>query len=165
MNRRVTFLIAAVLAIGVLAPGFAQTKNKSDPRVAVILSDLGLTYKVNSSGNYAVTFDEDNNRTQVVYIMSSTDTYKGIEIREIWSIAGNFDSEPDSAQLIDLMKESAKNKIGDWALEEQDDGTYLLFYTIKNPVKIDNAAFKMALQFAADVADTREKDLFNTDDN
>ncbi len=165
MNRRVTFLIAVVLALGVLAPTFAQTKNKADTRVAAILNDLNLTYKVTSSGNYSVTYDEDNGRTQVVYVMSKTDTYKGVEIREIWSIAGNFDKEPEATQLIDLMEESAKNKIGDWALEEQDDGTYLLFYTIKSPVSIDNKAFGMMLQFAADVADAREKDLFDTDDN
>ncbi len=165
MKRSITFPIVAVLALGVLAPTFAQTKNKSDTRVAAILSDLGLTYKVNSSGNYAITYDEGNDRTQVVYVMSTTDTYQGIEIREIWSIAGSFDSEPDATQLLDLMKQSGKNKIGDWALEEQDDGTYLLFYTIKSPVKIDNAAFKMMLQFAADVADEQEKAIFDTDDN
>ena len=165
MNRRVTFLIAAALALGVLAPTFAQTKNKADARVATILSNLGLTYKVTSSGNYSVTYDEDGDRTQVVFIMSSTDTYKSIEIREIWSNAGTFESEPDASQLIDLMSESAKNKIGDWALEEQDDGTYLLFYTIKSPVKIDNAALGMMLQFTADIADARELEIFDSDDN
>jgi len=165
MNRRVVFIVAAALMLAALTPVFAQSKNKPDPRVAAVLKDLGLTYKTNSNGNYTVTYDEGDGRQQVVYIMSSIDTYMGVEIREIWSIAGSFDQEPEASQLIDLMKESAKNKIGDWALEEQDDGTYLLFYTIKSPVKIDNAAFKMMLQFTADVADAREKELFDTDDN
>ena len=165
MNRRVMFLIVVAMGLGVIAPSFSQTKNKADTRVAAILNNLNLTYKVTSSGNYSVTYNEDNGRTQDVFIMSSTDTYKGIEIREIWSNAGNFDTEPDATQLIDLMSESAKNKIGDWALESQDDGTYLLFYTIKSPVKIDDAAFKMMLQFTADIADARELEIFDADDN
>jgi hypothetical protein len=165
MNRRITFVIAAVLALGVLVPTFAQTKNKADPRVAAILNNLGLTYKVTSSSNYSVTYDTNDGRTQVVYIMSATDTEQGIEIREIWSNAGYFESEPDATQLVDLMTESGKNSVGDWALEEQDDGTYLLFYTIKSPVKIDNAAFKMMLQYTADTADAREAEIFDTDEN
>jgi hypothetical protein len=32
-------------------------------------------------------------------------------------------------------------------------------------VKIDNAAFKMMLQYTADTADAREAEIFDTDDN
>ncbi|HTX73654.1 MAG TPA: hypothetical protein VMC79_12565 [Rectinemataceae bacterium] len=166
MKRSIVQCFALVLLLGAVAlPASAQTKAKSDSRVAAVLSDLGLKYKVNDSGNFVVTYNQGKGRSQEVFIMSSTETYNDIEIREIWSIAGSFDTAPTADVLIDLMNESAGNKIGDWALEKQDDGTYLLFYTIKAPVEISNAAFQMMLEFAADVADSREQALFSTDDN
>ena len=162
---RLSALAVALFLAALTLPAAAQDKPKADDRVASILNDLSLKYSVNSNGNYVVTYDEDKGRSQQVFIMSSTDTYNDVEIREIWSVAGSFDSAPSADALIDLMGESAKNKIGDWALEKQDDGSYLLFYTIKAPVEISKEAFQMMLEFTANVTDTREQSLFNTDDN
>ena len=176
MKRRAVFLVlAAMLAVSFVAAednqpsggsqsGTQQSK-KADPRVEETLKRLGVHYTVNTSGNVAVTYDLDGGRSQTVYIMSKTDEYNNVEIREIWSNAGTFDAEPDADGLINLMTESGKNKIGCWALEKQDDGKYLLFYTIKMPAESSDEAYRMALEFASAVADACEKELFNSDEN
>jgi hypothetical protein len=161
--------LAALLSVAALAAeapqGGAQKDKKPDARVGATLDRLGIKYTINSSGNYAVTYGLEGDRSQTVYVMSSTDEYNDVEIREIWSNAGSFDAEPDSAELLDLMTESGKNKIGCWALEAMDDGKYLLFYSIKFPAAASDDAYRAMLEFASSVADEREKDLFASDEN
>jgi hypothetical protein len=164
MNRKATTaLLAALCAASLLSA--APADKKADPRVEATLTRLGLHYTVNSSGNAVVSFDEAKSRSQSVFIMSKTDTYNGVEIREIWSNAGTFNTMPDADSLVDLMSESGKNKIGSWALEETDAGTYLLFYTIKFPADASDDAYRMMLEFASSITDERELALFDTDEN
>jgi hypothetical protein len=166
MRRRATILaLAALLAASFVQAAAAEAAKEADPRVVAVLDRLGLHYTVNSSGNIVVTYDEDKGRSQSVFIMSATDTYSGIEIREIWSNAGAFDAAPEAEVLIDLMTESGKNKIGSWALEETDAGKYLLFYTIKFPADASDDAYRMMLEFASSIADERELALFDSDEN
>jgi hypothetical protein len=168
MKRKATTLALAALIAAAFASTAAAAEaaaKQADPRVVSALDRLGLHYTVNSSGNVAVTYDEDKGRSQSVFIMSATDSYNGIEIREIWSNAGTFDAKPAPDVLVDLMTESGKNKIGSWALEETDAGKYLLFYTIKFPADASDEAYQMMLEFAASVADERELALFNSDEN
>jgi hypothetical protein len=164
MERRTRrFFIVSALVLAALLPLAAQ--NKPDARVQTLLDKIGQKFTTTKSGNYQVELDQDNKRTQLVYIMSATEKYNGVEIREIWSNAGSFPEEPDQATLLDLMTESGSNKIGCWALEPQDDGTYLLYYTIKLPISYTASDLKMMLAFAAKIADQREKQFFDTDDN
>jgi hypothetical protein len=155
--------LAALFAVAAGSPIAAQSKS-GDPRVAGALKGLGLKYKVNSSGNFDVTYNQGKGRSQVVHVMSATDTYNDVEIREIWSNAGSFGAEPEASDLIDLMVGSGKSKIGCWALEEQDDGGYLLFFTIKVPAEVSPEELQMMLEFAADVADEQELALFDADE-
>ena len=166
MRRRLAIMaFAALLAAAPLAAEGDASAKKADPRVEEILKRLNLHYSVNSSGNVAVTYDTKDDRSQTVYVMSKTDKYNEVEIREIWSNAGTFEAEPDAEGLMDLMTESGKNKIGCWALEKLDDGKYLLFYTIKFPADSSDEAYRMILEFASSVADARELALFGGDEN
>jgi hypothetical protein len=166
MNRIAIILaLAALLCAPALAAEGAQAEQKPDARVGAALDRLGIKYSVGSSGNYTVTYSLEGDRSQAVYVMSKTDEYNGVEIREIWSNAGTFDSEPDGERLLDLMSESGKNKIGSWALEKLDDGQYLLFYSIKFPAGISDEAYRAMLEFASSVADEREQELFGSDEN
>lgn len=157
-------LIVAAFMQAVLIPQLTA-QNKPDTRVQTLLDKIDQAYTVTKAGNYQVELDTKDDRTQLVYISSSTEKYSGIEIREIWSNAGTFPEEPDQATLLDLMTESGSNKIGCWALEKQDDGSYLLYYTIKLPVSFTASDLKMMTGFAATIADAREEQFFDTDDN
>lgn len=163
MKRPVITTLLSIACLLALAPLAAQSK--PDTRVQTLLDKIGQSYTVTKSGNYQVELDQDGGRTQYVYIGSATEKYSGIEIREIWSNAGSFSEEPDQATLLDLMTESGQNKIGCWALEKQDDGSYLLYYTVKLPVSFTASDLKMMLAFTAKIADQREEQFFGNDDN
>jgi hypothetical protein len=164
MNSKRKMLILAALLATTLAYA-APSDKKADPRLEAILKRLDINYTVNSSGNVVVTYSTENDRSQAVYIMSTTDKYSGVEIREIWSNAGSFDAPPDKDVLVDILTESGKNKIGCWALVSTSDGKYLLFYTIKFPADASDDAYRMMLEFASSIADERELALFNSDEN
>jgi hypothetical protein len=161
--KRATLVLAALVAVSFLSA--APSDKKADPRIEAVLKRLDIKYTVNSSGNVVVTYSTENDRSQAVYIMSATDKYNGVEIREIWSIAGSFDAPPSNDILVDIMTESGKNKIGCWALENTSDGKYLLFYTIKFPAEVSDEAYQMMLEFASSITDQREQALFNSDEN
>jgi hypothetical protein len=160
-----TLLAVSPLAAAPEAATGAPAEAKGDGRVAETLSRLSLKYTLSSSGNFAVTYGLEGGRSQTVYVMSKTDAYNEVEIREIWSNAGSFDSEPESDTLMDLMGESAKNKLGCWALEKLEDGSFLLFYSIKFPAAASDEAYRAMLEFASSVTDAREKELFGSDEN
>jgi hypothetical protein len=146
-------------------PPGTQAEKKGDARVEGALTRLGLRYTLTSSGNFAVVYDLQNERSQTVYVMAKTDMYNGVEIREIWSNAGVFDSEPKAETLLQLMAESGKSKIGCWALEQLEDGKYLLFFSVKFPAAVGDEAYRMMLEFASAAADAREEELFGSDEN
>ena len=162
-SKKAILILTALLTVTFLSA--APADKKADPRLEAALGRLGLHYKVNSSGNVVVTYNAENDRSQAVFIMSETDKYNGIEIREIWSIAGSFDALPEKDVLVDILTESGKNKIGCWALEKTSDGKYLLFYTIKFPADASDEAYQMMLEFASTITDERELALFDSDDN
>jgi len=150
-------MIPAALVFMSFLPLAAQ---KADTRVQLLLDKIGQTYTVTDNGDYQIDLDQDGGGTQSVYVGSVTEKYDSIEIREVWSNAGNFPEAPDQATLVDLMTESGSNKIGCWALEKQQDGTYLLYYTIKLPASFTAADLKMMLDFAATIAYQRKTQLF-----
>ena len=159
---RPIFLLAAS-AFCAIIPLAADTK--PDASVQAMLEANGQAFEVSKSGNYKVELATTGKRTQLVFIGSATEQYDGVDIREIWSNAGDFPEEPDQATLVDLMTESGSNKIGCWALEKEASGSYLLFYSIKLPVSYTAEDLKMMLGFVADVADAREEQYFGNDDN
>ncbi len=143
---------------------FAQTNKASDPRVAAMLKNMNIAYQVTSNGNYEIEYDLASGRTQYVYIMSETQKYRGMEVREIWSNAGVMEEDPDFDLLYALMEESGSNKIGAWALEKNDEGI-LLYYSIKLPLSHSADDLRQSISFAAEVADSWESDLFEDDVN
>ncbi|HUX39001.1 MAG TPA: hypothetical protein VMV44_13960 [Rectinemataceae bacterium] len=163
MKALIPRIFVAAAFVFAFLPAMAETK--ADSRVQILLDKIGQTYTVTQSGNYQIELDQDGDRTQYVYIASQTEKYSGIEIREIWSNAGSFAEEPDQTTLLDLMTESGSNKLGCWALEKQDDGGYLLYYTVKLPLSFTAGELKMMLDFTATIADQREEQFFAGDDN
>jgi len=124
-----------------------------------------VKYTTTKSGNYSIDFSRDGDRQQTVYIMSKTETYGGIEIREIWSNAGTFDAEPTAKVMLELLSENDTEKIGAWNVETSDDGSYLAYFSIKVPSYVKDKDLSDLLEFASNVADEMEAKLFNVDEN
>lgn len=162
MSKKIAVAVfAAFVAAWSLAPIAAEPAKKADVRIEDMLTRLGVKYTVNDSGNVAVSYGEDGDRSQTVYIMSETEKDNDVEIREIWSNAGTFSSAPDSDALVQLMLDNGSNKIGSWALEKADDGGYLLYYSMRFPSDVSDKAYQMMLELASSVADETEASLFD----
>jgi hypothetical protein len=152
------FFLAAAAAVS------AQSSSTGDPRVVAQLDRLGIRYKAMDSGNYSITFDVESGRSQVAYIMAKTETYKGLEIREIWSRAGTFEDLPESDVMQKLLEDSAGEKIGFWSIEEADNGGWTVYFSVKVPVYLKDADLKSLLELTANVGDEKEAELFNQDE-
>jgi hypothetical protein len=168
MTRTTLFLAAliTVAASGILFAQDTSTKStdKGDQRVADQLNRLGLHYTLTKSGNYSVTFDLDSGRSQVAYVTARTETYGGMEIREVWSRAGTMNDVRSADVMQKLLEDSGTEKIGSWALEESSDGGYILYFSVRVPVDPKDSEMKALLEFTANVADKKELELFKVDD-
>ncbi len=160
---RSTVVRSALCLTLFLLPWALLADAKPDGRVKAMLEKVGLEYTTDEDGDFLVEFEQPGGRTQFAKVLSDTETYDGIEIREIYSDAGAFEEEPDLYTLLDLMTESGNNKLACWAFDE-DDGRYYLYYTIKLPVSHTANDLEKMMDFAAMVADEREDQFFGTDD-
>ena len=97
MIRKILSLSAVLFLAGLSL----SADGAADARVAKQLDRLGIAYTTTNESNYSIDKDMDGGRTQTVYIMSKTESYGDLEIREIWSNAGKLpgrsDGRPDEA--------------------------------------------------------------------
>ncbi len=158
--------LVALLVVGLVAAGAvsAQDAAKGDPRLTKQLDRIGVHYTITDSGNYSIQYDLAGGRVQTVYIMGKTQKYQDTEVREIWSRAGIFDSVPSAGVMEALLTESGEAEIGFWSLEEDDGGGYIVYFSVKVPVYLRDSDLSNLMQLTADVADQKEKELFNSDD-
>jgi len=156
--------LVSVLVLGcIAAAAYAQGATKGDPALSKQLDRLGVRYKITDSGNYSMTYDLDGGRSQTVYIMGKTVKYGNTEIRELWSRAGTFDDVPSAEVMQKLLEESGEKEIGFWSIEKGDDG-YIVYFSVKVPVYIRDSDLAALLELTANVADQKEAELFNSDD-
>ncbi len=157
--------LVAVLVFGILAAAaaFAQDAAAGDPRLTKQLDRMGIHYKITDSGNYSISYDLEGGRTQTVYIMGKTETYQNTEIRELWSRAGTFDGVPSAEVMQKLLEESGQKVIGFWSIEKSNEG-YIAYFSVKVPVYLRDSDLSALLELTANVADEKEAELFNSDD-
>lgn len=157
-----SLLTASLLLLASLA--FAQSPGKADPGVAAAFDEQGVLYSVNEEGNFVVDYQMDANedRSQRVFVVSRTSSYRNAELREIWSVAAVLTEYPDEELMYYLLKVNSGIKVGSWAIEEADGELWIL-YTIKVPVGIGSAALKDLVYFVAEICDELEAELVGDD--
>ena len=161
--RPLKFLLATSLLF-LASVTFAQFPGQADPGVAAALDEQGVIYSINDEGNFVVVFqmDADEERSQRVFVVSQTSSYRNAELREIWSVAVVLNEYPDEELMYYLLTVNSGIKVGSWAVEEFDDELWIL-YTIKVPVDIDSAALKDLVYFVAEMCDELEAELVGDD--
>lgn len=63
-----------------------------------------------------------------------------------------------------LLEDSGTEKIGFWAIEEADNGGYIVYFSVKVPVSLKDTDLASLLELTANVADGKEAELFNVDE-
>jgi len=137
--------VAGMMMAGVLG-GMAGTAFAGEPDAAVgrVLDSLEYKYEIDDDGDYRMVFDMEDERTQLVYVRSSVETYGAHRVREIWS-PGYKSSGPQLPALVAnrLLEDSNDSKLGGWVKQ----GDMAIFV-----VKIDADAKADVLSDAIDAA-------------
>lgn len=133
---------------------------EADQRVKKALDELDVKYVIDEDGDYAITIVyEAEGRSQLVYVVSETDSIEGFEIRDIFSYAVR-DKAPTLEMTSDLMRTSNKSLIG--AFEMTSGGNIL--YIAKIPANLPPKQLHKIIRTVAAYADDAEKEILGSDE-
>lgn len=146
---------AALTAMLISAPALAAGED-GDPSVKRRLDERGIRYKLDSDGDFKVTYNySKEGRTQLVYISGRTETVGGVAIREVFAPAAKVDEDGVGGEkALDLLRRSRKAKLGAWEI----GGAYL-YYVVKLPDHVSARELEAAMDVAAEIADDLELEL------
>ena len=132
---------------------------EADQRIKKALDELDVKYVIDDDGDYAITIYEAEGRSQLVYVVSETDSIEGFEIRDIFSYAVR-DKAPTREMASDLMRTSNKSLIG--AFEMTSGGNIL--YIAKIPANLPPKQLHGIIRAVAAYADDAEKEILGSDE-
>lgn len=132
---------------------------EADQRIKKALDELDVKYMIDDDGDYAITIYEAEGRSQLVYVVSETDSIEGFEIRDIFSYAVR-DKAPTLEMTSDLMRTSNKSLIG--AFEMTSGGNIL--YIAKIPANLPPKQLHGIIRAVAAYADDAEKEILGSDE-
>ncbi len=156
MNARI------LVAVMFLAASWVSAQSDSGS-LADLMDATGLKYKITKNGNAMTTYTLDGGRTQAVYVSKRQYQVGGLNLREIWSNAGNVASDADAEVLQKLLSEGGDENLGAWLMEKNDDN-WLVYYSAKLP-DLSPADLKSVMRYIAAVADAKEQELGDGDEN
>lgn len=132
---------------------------EADQRIKKALDELDVKYVIDDDGDYAITIYEAEGRSQLVYVVSETDSIEGFEIRDVFSYAVR-DKAPTLEMTSDLMRTSNKSLIG--AFEMTSGGNIL--YIAKIPANLPPKQLHGIIRAVAAYADDAEKEILGSDE-
>ncbi|RNF83358.1 hypothetical protein [Montanilutibacter psychrotolerans] len=149
-------LLSSLPAVHAQAAETAVARSTTpDAGVKRILDSLDYDYEVDEDGDFKMTFELDDERTQLVYVISSVEEYGSNKIREIWSPAYRQEGGQFPANIANrLLEESHSGKMGSWV--KQDDMAVLVI-----KIAADASADELddAINYAMFTADKLEASL------
>lgn len=144
-----------LLATGLLSVVPAVIAQEADRRVGQQLDALGHNYEIDEDGDYRMTFDVDGERTQLVYVRSTTHEYGSHVIREIWSPGYRAPNGRFPAPVATrLLEDSDDSILGAWTRQ----GEYAMF-VVKLPASASARQLDDAINAAVATADAMENEL------
>lgn len=161
MLMRTYSYLRTLLIVGgtFLSPLVAQNQ-----QIKKLLDKAGLKYEVTQSGDFKLTFNTGDGRSQLVFIEGSMEEMGGQSIVEIWSPGYKNVEGISEKTLAYLLLESGKKKVGAWEVISDDDNIYAIFM-VKVPLSSLSPDFlRSACEGAALTADNVEKTFFQSDE-
>ena len=138
-------------------------------RVKRALEEEGLKYRISDEGTFILTFEGvDEDRTQLVFVMSSTERLGAAEIREIISVA--YRGKPISkTQMAELLADNARFKIGAWEapapdVDEDNNRVQTVRFCARVAADTPPEALRTVIEHVSDTADAKEKAWLDSDD-
>jgi len=133
---------------------------EADAAVGAALDALGYTYEVDEDGDYRMVFDTEGDRTQLVFVRSTVETYGDHAIREIWSPGYTAQGDSLPAEVANrLLADSQDSKLGGWV---RQGGTAM--FVVKIDATTPGKRLADAIDAAVRTADAMENELTGTDE-
>lgn len=146
-----SLLLALTLAPHAAAQDADATGN-ADPLVRAQLDALGYAFEVDGDGDFKLLFDVEGGRTQLAFVISRTEEYGALTVREVWSPAYRAPGDAFPQDVANrLLAASHTGKLGAWV--RQDDMAVLV---VKLPADATGAELEAAISYAVNVADEME---------
>ena len=131
-----------------------------DASVETRLDARGIKYEIDGDGDYRVVVSyEDEKRTQLVFVSGTTESIKGLMVREVFSPAGKVDGDDIAGKALALLAENRTQKVGAWEIAGNT-----LYYVIKLPDSVDAVQLEAAIDIASNIADDKEIELSGDED-
>ena len=161
--KKLKFALGTIITtLSALVPA-AINAAEPDSRVKTALESEGIKFAISNTGNFRMTFNVGDDRTQLVFVDSKTEFKGDFETREIWSFAYQGPSL-DESQIESLLIENGKFKVGGWRLLSSQGKDHILF-TIRVPAEFDGKSLRTLISTVASSADKLERKLTGKDDN
>ena len=110
-------------------------------------------------GHYEVKFGEKEDDKQSVFITKDVEYYERADVRKIWSLAILTKESPGLETTMKLLEQSARTKLGAWAVEKTEGGDYLIIYTVKIDATAAPDAVRSSMEYVAELTRKMKKDL------
>ena len=154
MTRSTPLALALAFAALCLAPSPARA-GAPDPAIKAQLDSLDINYEVDSDGDYKITFDVGEGRSQIVWIRSKTEAYGSLKVREIWSPGYKYSGTELPVKIANRLLEHSHGLIlGGWTKQK----TFAML-AVKIPASATAKQLRDAAEAAADAADEIEQEL------
>ncbi len=140
-----------------------SSRNQGDPRVRRALEQLDCPYDVDADGDFKISVNLSEGRSQVVFINSNTESFADIEIREVYSVGYIEDGDPDERLLKMLLLHNGAVKLGAWRLSELKNGRVAMMFAVHVAATSDAKTLDSVIDLVAAKADEFEKEVFGTD--
>ncbi|MBW3550667.1 MAG: hypothetical protein KY442_07555 [Proteobacteria bacterium] len=127
----------------------------ADPRIGAQLDERRYRYEVDRDGDYRLTVDLDQGRSQLVYVISAVERFGAHRVREIWAPAYRSDAERFPEEVANRLLEDAQmQKLGGWV--KQGD---VAMFVIKIAADASTRALDDGIDHAIRAADRMEIEL------
>jgi hypothetical protein len=167
MNRFRSLLVSALVLCAVPTSHADDAPKadapKGDSRVKEALDRLNLKYEMTPRGAFQVTLTYKGNRTQVVFVNSSTSTYGEVEYRDVTSTAYRVKGDLDPKEANDLLADNDNRIIGGWRTVRKDGDTFVI-YAIQTPVTASDKELRQIISAAGKTADDKEAERTQKDE-
>ena len=156
---RLSSCLTLLLAMGAV-PAFAADAPVADAALGKQLDGLQIKYTVDDDGDYRMTFELADGRTQLVFARSPVDSYGANRVREIWSPGLKFSTPEIEAKVANrLLQNSGEVIMGGWTRQAS-----MAMFVVKVPADASPQQLRDALEAAAACADAIEKELTGKDE-
>jgi len=137
-----------------------------DARVRERLEQTDLKFEIDEDGDFKLLFEYDDDRSQIVFINSETETYEDLEIREIWAVGYVPDEENGKVPAdvsANLIRANSQIKMGAWQVQKLGDKEVGVFRATIS-ANADKETILDTLRLVGISADEKEAELLGSDD-